>query len=232
MYAARTTAKVAGILFIAASALAIVGGSLLSPLGASDYLSEVAASEGQVVSGALLETLLAVSVFAIAATLFPILRRHNEGMALGYVGMRVVEGVFIGAAATSGLLVLSLSRNAGAGAEPLGTVLLAARDWTYLIGTMFVFGLSALMLNAMLYRSRLVPVWLSAWGFIGGALLVARAVAELFGQEFSGAVQGVFAAPIGLQEMVLAVWLIVKGFEVSHLPTPMLEGLTIAKPKG
>ena len=75
-----------------------------------------------------------------------------------------------------------------------------------------MFSLSALILYLLLYQSKLVPTWLSVWSLVGGALLLVRALLEMFGQELSGVVQGVLAAPIGLNEMVLAVWLIVRGF--------------------
>lgn len=75
-----------------------------------------------------------------------------------------------------------------------------------------MFSLSALILHLVLYQSKLVPTWLSVWGLVGGGLLLVRALLEMFGQELSGVAQGVLAAPIGLNEMVLAVWLIVRGF--------------------
>jgi hypothetical protein len=86
-----------------------------------------------------------------------------------------------------------------------------------LVGTLFVFSLTALTLYSLLYQSKLVPAWLSVWGFVGGALLLVRALLEMFGQELSGVVQAILAAPIGLNEMVLAVWLIVKGFNPDAL---------------
>ena len=80
-----------------------------------------------------------------------------------------------------------------------------------------MFSLTALILYILLYQSKLVPTWLSVWGFIGGALLLVRALLEMFGQELSGVVQAILAAPIGLNEMVLAVWLIVRGFNTKAL---------------
>jgi hypothetical protein len=96
---------------------------------------------------------------------------------------------------------------------PLGDTLVAAREWTYWIGPMLFFSVSALILNSMLYRSRLVPAWLSVWGFVGGALLLVVTVLEMFGNEFSGANHGIYAAPIGINEMVLAVWLNRQGIQ-------------------
>ncbi|NIT77683.1 MAG: DUF4386 family protein, partial [Thermoplasmata archaeon] len=90
MFAPRTTGRIVGVLFILASATAIVGGSLLLPLSEPDYLAATAAAEGQVVSGVLLELVLVMSVIAIAAMLYPILKRQNDGLALGYLGARTL----------------------------------------------------------------------------------------------------------------------------------------------
>ena len=182
-------------------------------------LAEVAVAEGQVVFGAVLEMVLAVSVVGIAVLLFPVLKKRNEGMALGYVGMRIFEGVLILAATTSALVVLTLGQDHGQAANVglLVDLLLAFRDWTYLVGTLVMFSLSALILNILLYQSSLVPTWLSVWGLVGGVLLLVRALLEMFGRELSGVVQGVLAGPIGLNEMVLAVWLIVRGFNADVL---------------
>lgn len=221
MISYKTIARIVGVFFIVASAAAIAGGSLLLPLSEPDYLAATAASEGQVVSGVLLELILVMSVIAIAAMLYPVLRRQNDGLALGYVGARALEGVLLLAAAISGLLVLSVGREYGAaaaaGVQPLGASLLATRDWTYLIGSLVVFGVSALILNSLLYTSRLVPTWISIWGLLGAALIALRGLMEMYGIDLSGLMQGAFAGPIAIQEMVLALWLIVKGFDTGHL---------------
>lgn len=218
----RRIARIVGLLFIVASATAIAGGSLLLPLAEPDFLVATAAAEGQVVSGVLLEMILVMSVVAIAVMMYPILKREHEGLALGYIGARTLEGVLLLAAALSGLLVLSLGQDSGAtgsaGVDALGGSLLAARDWTYLIGSLVMFGVSALILNGLLYRLRLVPSWLIIWGLLGGGLILARGLVEMYGVELAGLMQGVLAAPIAIQEMVFAIWLIAKGFDTSRLP--------------
>ncbi|NOY56812.1 MAG: DUF4386 domain-containing protein [Actinobacteria bacterium] len=215
----RTTARVVGVLFIVASVAAVVGGTLLLPSVGVNYLVEAADHEIQVVSGASLEVVQAMAVIGIAVMLFPVLKRRNEGLALGFVGARTVEGVLTLAGTVSALAILTSSQSYGqpgvAGAEPLGDTLVAAREWSYRLGPMLMFGVSALILYTLLYRAELVPAWLSIWGFAGGALLQVRTVLEMYGREFSPAMQGLFAAPIGLNEMVLAVWLIVKGFKAT-----------------
>lgn len=219
MLSYKATARVVGVLFIVATAAAIVGEVLLLPSIESTYLTEAASAEARVITGALLEVVLAIAVVGIAVMLFPVLKKQGDGIALGYVGARTLEGVLILGGAISALLLLTLSRDYGAtgaaGVEPLGDVLLAAREWTYWLGPMLMFSVSALILYALLFRGNLVPKWLSIWGFVGGVLLLGRAVLEMYGVEFSTVVQGVVAAPIGLNEMVLAVWLIFKGFDSS-----------------
>ena len=213
----RTTARVVGVLFIVATAAAIIGGGLvMQSLDAPDYLVQVAAHEGLVVVGVVLEFILALSVIGIAALLLPVLRPHGEGLAVGYVAVRTLEAAFILMATTTALLVLTLGQDWGSamavGVQPVGGVLLSAREWTYFVGTIPpLFGVSAVILNTVLYRSRLVPTWLSLWGLVGGLLLLAYAGAELLGVESAIPLQ-LLAVPIGLQEMVLAGWLIAKGF--------------------
>ncbi len=221
--AQRATARLVGVLFIVASVSAIVGGSLLLPLDDPDYLIEVAAHEGQIILGVLLEFILALSVVGIAALLLPVLKPHGEGMAVGYLAVRTLEATFILLASTTALVVLALSQDwgsaGGVGVAPVGSALLSVREWTYLVGTLLVFAVSAVILNTLLYRSRLVPVWLSLLGLVGGLLLLTRAVAEMFGFEAPFALQLFWAAPIGLQEMILAVLLIWKGFAASPVAT-------------
>jgi uncharacterized protein DUF4386 len=214
----RGTARLVGILFLVATVTSIVGGSLLLPLDDPDYLIEVAAHDGQIILGVLLEFTLALSVIGIAALLFPVLKPHGEGMAVGYVAVRTVEATFILIASSTALLVLALSQDwgsaGGIGVEPVGSALLSAREWALFVGTLIVFGVSAVLLNALLYLSRLVPVWLSLLGLVGGLLLLTSAVVEMFayGVDAPVALQLLGAAPIAVQEMILAVLLIWKGF--------------------
>ena len=222
----RATARLVGVLFIVATVTSIIGGSLLLPLDDPDYLVEVAAHEGQIILGALLEFTLALSVIGISALLLPVLRPHGEGMAVGYVAVRTVEATFILIASTTALLVLALSQDwgsaGGVGVEPVGSALLSAREWTSFVGTLIVFGVSAVILNALLYRSRLVPVWLSLLGLVGGLLLLSSAVVEMFvyGVDAPVALQLLGAAPIAVQEMILAVLLIWKGFAAPSVRRP------------
>ena len=96
--------------------------------------------------------------------------------------------------------------------QPTGDLVLAARDWTYLIGSMVLLGVGALLLYTLLLRSELVPTWLATWGLVGGALILIEGVLQMYGLDLPALVQVVLTAPIALNQMVLAVWLIVRGF--------------------
>ncbi|MFC5002515.1 DUF4386 domain-containing protein [Dactylosporangium cerinum] len=200
--------RVAGVLFILASATAVAGGSLLLPIQQPGYLS-TGGRHAQLATGALLEFALAVSVIAIAAVLWPALRRSGEHLAMLYVTTRTLEGVLIAAGATGALVMTSLAEAHASTAA--GEVVLSGRDWVYRMGTLVVFGASAVVLNALLLRGRRVPSWLAWWGLIGGGLLLLRGVIEVYGVALPVAAQAVLAAPIGIEEMVFAGWLIVKG---------------------
>jgi hypothetical protein len=218
MLTSRSDARVVGVLFIVASVTAIVGGSMAAlPLDDADYLISVAGQGPQVTSGVLLLVVQTVAVVGIAVLLYPVLSGEHRGLALGYVAARTIEGVMVLVGALSILALLTLSRDhaAAVGAVPLGDVLVAVYDWSYLVGPMLFFSLSALILYPLLLQGRLVPAWLSVWGLVGGLLLLGRTVAEMYGADLSGALQGLLAAPIGVNEMVLAGWLIVKGFSVA-----------------
>jgi hypothetical protein len=203
-----------GVLFITATVTAILTIVFLgSILDAPDYLTRVAENESQVIIAEILWLILAVSVMGIGVTMFPVLKKYDEGLALGYAGIRLIEAIFIITASLSLLSLLTLSQGYVAGAldatyyQPSGTLLLASYDWSFVIGTLIFLGLGGVCLNYSLYQLRLVPRWLSGWGLIGATLVLLYGLLSLFGLD-----PGFLAAPIALQEMVFAVWLIVKGF--------------------
>lgn len=208
----KSPARPVGVLFVLASATAIVGGSLLLPIQQPDFLI-TGGPPGRLVSGAFLEVILAASVVAIAALLLPVLRPTSEGAAVLYVAIRTLEAALILTGAVNALVMTSLAASHAPAA--LGGVVLSNREWSYNLGTVVVFGASAVVLNALLIRGRQVPPWLAWWGLAGGGLLLGRGVIELYGVELTGVAQAALAAPIGTEEMVFAVWLIVRGFASS-----------------
>jgi hypothetical protein len=221
----RVNAVVAGVLFIVATAASLLSGPFLAPVTDSGSLADAAAYQGKVATGVLLCFVAALAAPGIAVALYPVLRRFGEGLSLGAVAFRVMEGVFY---ALSMMVLLSLSTLSrafvDAGSPPdqhfttLGQTLLALHHWLADVGLLLAFGLGGLLYYVVFYRSRLIPRWLSVWGIAGVLLLMIAAVLLIF-DVISPMSPGqiALAAPIGLQEMVLAVWLIVKGFNRSAL---------------
>lgn len=216
MMNSRKTAVVVGVLFITATATYMLGNGLLDPvLTSPNYLVDIAANETDVLRGMILELVNHLAVICIPFMMYPILKKENEALALGYSVFRTVESVTLIIGSISLLSLVSLSQDFMHAGAPeaahyltMGTVLLTERDWTVLLGVNVVFALGSMMYNYLLYDSDLVPKWLSVWGFIGAALLLPRAWMIIFhGSELI-----VLTLPIWVQEMVFALWLIVKGF--------------------
>ena len=234
----RRTEKVVGGLFIAATVASIVGSAVLgSVLEEQDYLSTVGGHEVQVLAAALLFLIAALSAFATALLLFPILRRYSEGLAASYVGLRAFENVFYVASVVALLMMVTVSQSDAAGTAgastllSLGAVLLAMHDWTVLLGTLLFAGLGAMILNSVLYRWRLVPRWLSGWGLIGAAMVLVYGLLGFFGFDTSlGSPYMLLAMPFAVQEMVFAGWLLAKGLEphvvaLDRAPEPRVDAL-------
>ncbi len=219
----RKTALIGGVLFIIATVASSLTVVLTGPLNAPDGLINVSANATQLIIGALLLLIDSIAVVVIPIMLFPIFKKHNETLALGYVGARIIEGVIFIASVISLLLLLTLSQEFVKSGSPdvphfqtLGTLLLAAHDWAFLLG-LTVFSLGSLVLNYILYQSKLIPRWLSGWGFIGAALTLAASLIPQLGYSLSSSIDTLMNSPIAVQEMVFAVWLIVKGFNSSAI---------------
>jgi hypothetical protein len=226
MNSGRRTASIVGVLFITAMVASGPRYFLLDPiLDAPDYLVDVSANEDRVMIGVLSFLILAVALAGISIVIYPILRKHNEALALGYVGARIVEGVLFVVATLAILTLLTLSQEfVEAGApdvsyfQTLGDLLLAVRRYAYNVLWPITLGLGSLMFYYVLYQSKLIPRWLSVWGLIGAPLFPAAPL-SLFGSTISD----VFVLPLVVNEMVLAVWLIVKGFNPSAIVSGSAE---------
>jgi hypothetical protein len=230
----RGIAVTAGVLFIIATVADLISRVVLVQPILSDPvdLTKISANENQVLLGALLLFIGAAAAAGIAIALYPVLRKHNEGLALGSVGFRLIEGALYVGIVVCLLLLVTLSQesaNAGAAASSAfqveAALLMAARDSLGEVAVL-AFGLGGLMYYGVFYRTRLVPRWLSAWGLAAIASLMLSGVLVMFGViEPMSTTQVVLALPIFLQEMVLAVWLIAKGFNPSAI-TPEPAGDT------
>ena len=226
----RKAARIAGVLFIVATAAPILTAPFLGFLGGGiigepvpDYLALASSNERQVLIGMFIELIWALAVVGIPVALFPILKRHDEALALGFHSLRFTEAVSVVVHSLILLILLTLSQEFLMAGAPeashfltLGTLLLAAREWVFNIGSGLIWSLSALLLNYILYRSRLVPRWLSGWGLIGAVL----SFSTYFSGFFSIHLTDWLFAPIAVQEMAFAVWLIAKGFNPSTINSP------------
>lgn len=222
----RRTAMVAGVLFIVATTAGLIGRvMLLDPiLEGADILAKVAVNQTQVAAGALFGLVGFFTCAGIAIALYPVLRRYSEGLALGSVGLRIIEGVLYSIGAIAVLSMLTLARGLGeAGAAALssleasGALLLAVRSWAGIAGTL-AFYPAGLMYYLVFYRSRLIPRWMSGWGIVAVVMGFTASILVVFQVvEPMTTPQIVLNLPIFLQEMVLAAWLISKGFSPSAI---------------
>lgn len=221
----RKTARVAGALFIIATAASLLSTPFLAPINASNYLTVFSVNQNQVLVGALLVFIAAASSASIAISLYPVLKKHNQSLALGAVGFRLIEAVMYIVGVIGIISLLTLSQEfvkAGAPAssyfQTLGAVLLAGYNWVGNVGALLAFCLGALMYYYVFYQTKLIPRWLSVWGLVGATLCMVAGLLVMF--RLIGPMstfQVVLALPIAVQEMVLAVWLIVKGFNSSPI---------------
>ncbi len=222
----RKTAIIVGVLFLLGFA-GVFGPVIVKPiLDNPSYLIKIFENKNQVMVGALCQLIMAFACAGIAIGLYPILKKHNESLALGAVGFRIIENVFQIVAALGLLSLLTLSQEsvkadalAASAFQTVGALLLAVRFWTGLVLAHFGFGLGALMYYYVFYQSKLIPRWLSGWGLIAITLHLVGVFLTMFLQidPFSTTPTLLLSIPIGLQELTLAVWLIVKGFNPSAI---------------
>ena len=216
----RKTAIIVGVLYITATVAGILSLIGTGAIHAPDYLINVSANGNQIIIGALFSLIMAVSVAGIGVMMFPILKKQNEALALGYVGARIVEAVMFIVTVISWLLLLILSQEyVKAGApdvsyfQTIGTLFMAERYWPTLMVAIF-FSLGALMFYYLLYRSKLIPRFISVWGLIGATLVLSGALSDMFGYNLEMMIYG---SLMGLNELFLGVWLIAKGFNSSAI---------------
>ena len=216
----RKIARIVGALFLFSNVTFMLGAVVfVEPiLSAADYLTLVSANRTQVVLGVLLELINGIAYLGIAVLMFPILKQRFESMALGYVGFRIIEFVMQTLSDINPLSLLTLSEGFVSAGSPeassfqaLGTLLLAERHWAFQMVSI-TLGLGALMFYYMLYQSKLIPRFISIWGLIGAAVVLANTLFDMFGLSVPNL--GVLML---LNELFLGVWLIVKGFNPSAI---------------
>jgi hypothetical protein len=230
----RKNAIITGVLFIIATVTGMLGNLSIQPLlVATDYLVQISANENLILIALLLVLISAFASAGIAIWLYPILKKHHAALALGSVGFRLMEGMLyiIGVVALLSLLTLSQEYvKAGASNASLyqisGTLLQTVKTWAGQLGVL-AFIVGGMMYYYVFYQTKLVPRWLSCWGFLGLALTLTSALLAIFGVLIPlSPVFIVFNLIILVQEMVLAVWLIAKGFNPSAIASESTKTAT------
>ncbi|WP_077040270.1 DUF4386 domain-containing protein [Rhodococcus sp. MTM3W5.2] len=218
MTSARRTAMAAGVWFLITEVSAIAGLALYQPALSDPGYVGGAVADGRVLLGALCELVLIAAIIGTAVTLYPVIRRQNEGLALGHVAGRILEAAIITVGIVSVLSLVTLRQGgAAAGADEgalvaVGQLLVAIHDWTFLLGPSVVLGVNSLLLAYLVYRSDLAPRPIAVLGLVGGPLVTVSAIAVLFGL-YGPAAHAISALPVFAWEVSLAVYLIAKGFK-------------------
>jgi Domain of unknown function (DUF4386) len=231
MTSLRKTALVAGIFYLI-TFISIPTLALYGPVkNHRDWILSSGSHTGVLVGG-VLEVIVALAGIGTAVTLYPVVKRQNEGVALGFVTARVLEAAMIFTGVVSLLSLVTLRQDlggaTGANAAALVTVgasHVAVYKWTFLLSQTLMPGINALLLGSLMYRSRLVPRVIPVLGLIGGPLLIIAVFATLFGQHSSlTGLAGLPVIPVAAWEFSLGVWLVVKGFK----PSPITADMTAA----
>jgi len=218
----RKTAIIVGILFIVGTVAGVLSVICLTPIqNHPDFLVNTAENTNRAILGTLFILAMGFSLAIIPVLMFPVLKKYHETLALGYVVFRGgLETVTYIGLATCGLVLILLSQNLVQSSATSASYFQISSD--LVLGTqdsintmlIIVFSLGALMLYTVLYQSKLIPRWLSGWGFIAILMHLSTACILIFGlTDVNSPIITVINLPIFLQEMVMAVWLIAKGFD-------------------
>ncbi len=223
----RGTARAVGLIYIAGMVIGMTGNIVvLSVLSAPDHLATLPASSMLLAIAALFWLLTGAGDAAHGILMFPVLKRHSERMAVGYLGFRIMDATFIAVMVLLVLMQIPIGAaylQAGASdqtyLETLSAVLFQAHLDAYNIA-MLTLGISGLLICWVLYRMRLIPRPLAVWGLIGYAIILGGSALEILGVDL----MSFHAYPGGLWEVVIGVWLIVKGFNPLPAPTNTSTG--------
>jgi hypothetical protein len=213
----RNHARAAGIFYLITFAASLPAFALIGSAVNPDLT--VAVGHGTDLRWAgLLDFVTALAGVGSAVALYPVLKRRNQSLALGFVTSRLMEAAVIMTGVVSLLAVVTIQQDVGGGADPATTSavsqgLVAVRDWTFLFGPGFMASVNAVLLGTLMYTSRLVPRVIPTIGLVGAPLLLAANLATLFGHnEQTSGVTMLATLPIACWEISVGVWMTVKGF--------------------
>ena len=220
----KNTVRFVGVLFLTAMVASLVGGGLVeSALSTPDKLAAAFENKTQVMIGVLLELVNSIAVVGIGVLLYSILKQHNEKMAIGYLGFRLVEAVFCAIIVISPLSLITMSQEyvisgvSGAAYLQIASAFsLSGRASVSGLLIPVFFSLGALLLYYSLFQSKLLPGFISVWGLIGTILIFTSNLLSQFTVLPVGAAL-IFGLPIILNEIFLGFWLIARGFNPSAI---------------
>lgn len=214
----RRNAIIAGVLVLVGMLAGIL--SVAPAIDSTEYLTKASANSNQVIIGAIFQFLMSIAYLGFAISLYPFIKKYNEGLALGFLSFRILAAILIIFGTILLVSILALSHEYGkllpkdtAFFETLGNLLKIVRDLINHVFMILVLCIGNLMFYVLLFNSKLIPQWISVWGLIGAALsaiasvLVLFKVLEIITPEYL-----IFNTPTALQELVLAVFLIFRGF--------------------
>jgi hypothetical protein len=225
----RKRTIIAGVLYIIGSISGLL--SIAPAVDASDYLLKASANANQVLLEALFQYIWSIAYAGIAITLYPILRKHMESLATGFLSFRIIAAVLNIIGFIILLLLLSLSQEFVKAGTPdssyyqiLGDLLRSGRDFVNHIAMILTSSIGGLMFYFLLYQTKLIPRWLSLWGLIGTLSTVFASLLIMFDKiDIITTTYFVLFLPLIILEMVLAVWFIVKGFDPSAVASGSIE---------
>jgi hypothetical protein len=227
----RKAALIAGVLYLLTFLSSIPAVFLLEPVLSDPEFILGAGGDSQIVLGTLLDLVNAFACIGTAVALFSVVKRQNEGLALGFVTSRIMEAAIIVIGVVSLLAVVTLQQDgvgasAPASAVLVGQSLVAVRDWTFLLGPGLMPAFNALLLGTLLYRSRLVPRAIPLLGLIGAPLLISSTIGNMFGVNETVSVWSTIGtAPFFFWELSLGLWMTFKGFNRSAATALIREDL-------
>lgn len=227
----RSTAIATGVLFLITHVTSVGAALLYTPAQNNPNYILGSGSEFQILLGVFLEVILALTVTGTAVALYPVVKRYNDGVALGYVGLRTLEAAVIAVGVVPLLALITLRQTAGADADvgtlvTVGQALVVLHNWTFLLGPGLICGTNTVLMAYLMYKSRLVPRFIPILGLVGGPLIFAVNAGQLFGlyDQIPTSI-GFVVIPIFAWEVTLALWLIVKGFR-SNATTSEIDAPT------
>jgi len=219
----RKNAILAGVLIIMGMIAGIF--SVVPSVDSADCLIKAAENANQVFTGAVFHFIMSVAYIGVAILLYPILREFNKSLALGFLSFRIIATVFLIMGVISLLLLLNLSKEY-VNVSPTdlvfyqttGELLRSGRDFTNHIAMIISLNIGGIMFYVLLFQAKLIPQWLSAWGLIGATLAIVASLLVMFKiVEIITPFYISLNVPLALQELILAIWFIVKGFNPNIL---------------